>query len=599
MRLLPNYCPTANQTEVRGRPRTCDQSHDPGTERQADYLDDITSSYQFHRELESPVAFVRREWQALAVFGGGFVAVLLLGVLAVDPAYFYPRLATDPLLYYLKGLAFAETGHAIARSAINRVPFDYVSMPGILRSPFIAGFRDFDDQLRAIQLSNIALVAATGVMFSYILSWALPRSRHWMGIGYTFGFLLLSPDWVANVFAPLADAPYAAFSIAVLIITALVIRSDAAVRRRPVAIAAGATLFVLAFLVKYTAPVLLFYGALLAAGRARQHGTSRRTLLIGSGIALSGVVVLVLINWTIITRRYLYEPIGYLLHAPKKGMFLNFFGLAIPSQIIPDFQLAFARNPMVDAYRPVFGGTAGDVAITVAGIGVSLIVFFGMWKARKQFLPEIAYCLAALPVLGLMIPSTARYLMAYQPLVWIFFYVGAAALLRPLVPRFRLHPLAPITSLSLMLLIASGLVYVRSQRIVGVAGNRSAAISLGETRGYINQIASTFGDLRRFLETLPKDRALLIGAAPTVGRWKVISGLDYYRPDSGLSVAAREHDVYVVLECGTLELCQDFDAWEDLTRRGLRKYGDFSLDPVFSRASPHAKAKVLRLKNVE
>jgi len=79
----------------------------------------------------------------------------------------------------------------------------------------------------------------------------------------------------------------------------------------------------------------------------------------------------------------------------------------------------------------------------------------------------------------------------------------------------------------------------------------------------------------------------------------VISGLDYYRPDSGLSVAAREHDVYVVLECGTLELCQDFDAWEDLTRRGLRKYGDFSLDPVFSRAIPHAKAKVLRLRNVE
>ena len=67
--------------------------------RQADNLDDISSSYQFHRELESPAAFIRREWQALAVFGGGFVAVLLLGVLAVDPAYFYPRLSTDPLLY--------------------------------------------------------------------------------------------------------------------------------------------------------------------------------------------------------------------------------------------------------------------------------------------------------------------------------------------------------------------------------------------------------------------------------------------------------------------------------------------------------------------
>ncbi|MEP6906207.1 MAG: hypothetical protein ABI875_08975, partial [Gemmatimonadales bacterium] len=329
--------------------------------------------------MESPSAFIRREWQALAIFGGGFIAVLLLGVLAVDPAYFYPRLATDPLLYYLKGLAFVETGHAIARSAVNRAPFDYVSMPGILRAPFIAVFRDFDDQLRAIQLANIALVAATGVMFSYILSWVLPRSRHWMGIGYTFGFLLLSPNWVANVFAPLADAPYAAFTVAALIIVTRVICSDSALSRRPLALASAGVLFVLAFLVKYTAPVLLVYAAVLAAGRTRQHGTSRRALFIGSGVALAGVLVLVLINWTTITRRYMYEPIGYLLHAPKKGMLLNFFGLAIPSQLIPDFELAFARNPMVDAYRPVFGTTPGDVAITVAGISISLVLFYGMW----------------------------------------------------------------------------------------------------------------------------------------------------------------------------------------------------------------------------
>ncbi len=549
--------------------------------------------------MESPAAFIRREWQALAIFGGGFVAVLLLGVLAVDPAYFYPRLATDPLLYYLKGLAFAETGHTVARSAVNRVPFDYVSMPGVLRSPFIAAFRNFDDQLRAIQLANIALVTATAGMFSYVLSWALPRTRHWMAIGYAFAFFLLSPNWVANVFAPLADAPYAAFTIAVLIIATRVICSDRPIRTRPIAIAGAAVLFALAFLVKYTAPVLLVYIALLAAGRARQHGTSRRALLIGSGVVAAGVLVLVALNWATITRRYMYEPIGFLLYAPKKGMFLNLFGLALPAQIVPDFQLAFARDPMVDAYRPVFGGTAGDVAITAAGIAVSLLFFFGLWRARKQFLPEIWYCLAALPVLTLMIPSTSRYLMAYQPMAWIFFYVGAGALIRPLIPRLRLHPLAPITSLSLMLLTASGLVYLRSQRIVGAVGNHGAAISLGETRGYVGEISSTFGDLRRFLETLPKDRALLIGAAPTVGRWKVISGLDYYRPDSSLSVAAREHDVYVVLECGTLELCQDFGAWEELTRKGLRKYGNFSLDSVFSRVNVHAKAKVFRLKNVE
>jgi hypothetical protein len=224
-------------------PATAHPWHDPGPRGTASNLDNIDSSYQFHRELESPVAFMRREWRALVIFGGGFVAVLLVGVLAVDPAYFYPRLATDPLRYYLKGLAFAGTGHVIARSAVNSEPFHYVSMPGMLRSPFIAAFRNFGDQLRAIQVANIALVTATAAMFSYVLSWAVPRARHWMAIGYAFGFILLSSAWVANVFAPLADALYEAFTIAALIIVTRVICSDRPIRSRPFAIAGAAILF--------------------------------------------------------------------------------------------------------------------------------------------------------------------------------------------------------------------------------------------------------------------------------------------------------------------------------------------------------------------
>lgn len=224
-------------------PATAHPWHDPGPRGTASNLDNIDSSYQFHRELESPVAFMRREWRALVIFGGGFVAVLLVGVLAVDPAYFYPRLATDPLHYYLKGLAFAGTGHVIARSAVNSEPFHYVSMPGMLRSPFIAAFRNFGDQLRAIQVANIALVTATAAMFSYVLSWAVSRARHWMAIGYAFGFILLSSAWVANVFAPLADAPYEAFTIAALIIVTRVICSDRPIRSRPFAIAGAAILF--------------------------------------------------------------------------------------------------------------------------------------------------------------------------------------------------------------------------------------------------------------------------------------------------------------------------------------------------------------------
>ena len=561
-------------------------------------MDAISSSYQFHRELESPISFVRREWQALVIFGGVFVIVLLIGVLAVDPAYFYPRLGTDPLLYYLKGLAFAETGHTVARTAINRRPFQYAAMPGVMRAPFMMMFSDFDNQLRAIQLSNIVLVTVTAVMFAYILSWALPRSRHWMAIGFTFGFMLLSPNWVANVFEPLADAPYAAFAMGALIVLARVLASDRPLGSRPIAIAGGALLFVMAFMVKFTAPVLTAYAAALALGRERMHPIQRRTKILATLATVSVFASLVFLNWGPITRRYLPEPIGFFLRASKPGMILNLMGHALPSHIVPVYHLAFAHDPVVRAYHPEFGKTPGDIALTVLGVGLSLVVFYGMWRGRHRFLPEIWYFLAALPVLTAMIPSTRRYLMPYEPLIQIFFYVGAAALFAPLSKRIRLPSISPGLKLGIVLTLALGLVFVRSQRLVGTSGERRAGISIGRTRSYVDEVVSTFGDLRRFLESLPKGRSLVIGAWGTTGRWTAIAGIPYYFPDSTLSVAAREHDIYVLVECGTLEICQDFDRWDARIREYLGRQGQFSYDPVFRRNTRHAKALVYRLRNL-
>ncbi|MDQ3080741.1 MAG: hypothetical protein M3R07_00835, partial [Gemmatimonadota bacterium] len=216
-------------------------------------MDYPRSSYEFHERIESPLAFARREWQAILVFGGGYSIVMLFAILAVDPAYFYPRLSTDPLLYYLKGLSFAEFGHTSATLTVNRPPFRYVAMPGVLRSPFMLIFSDFDSQLRAIQLSNVALVSLVAVMHAYILSWVLPVARHWMAVGFAFGFMLLSPIWAANIFSPLAEAPYSAFTLGTLILMVMIIRSGKRVRHRLPAIVAAAVLFALSFLVKFTA----------------------------------------------------------------------------------------------------------------------------------------------------------------------------------------------------------------------------------------------------------------------------------------------------------------------------------------------------------
>jgi hypothetical protein len=150
---------------------------------------------------------------------------------------------------------------------------------------------------------------------------------------------------------------------------------------------------------------------------------------------------------------------------------------------------------------------------------------------------------------------------------------------------------------ALLFTLGGGLVYVRSQRVAGTGGDRSSAISIGASRGYIREVASTFRSLRIFLETLPRERTLLVGIPGSVGRWKVIAGLDYYSPDSALSATVERRDMYALAECGTLEACQNFTARDIMLHRWLKRYGDFSYDLVFSKMTPHGKAVVYRIRN--
>jgi hypothetical protein len=550
------------------------------------------SWYEFHRRLESPTGFIQREWQALAVFGGGFATVYLVGIFAVSPSYFYPRLITDSLYYYLKGLAFAETGHATARTAMNLPPFAYLSLPGLLRSPFMVLFRDFDNQLRAIQISNVLLVGATAVMYAYVLSWIVPRKWHWLAIGFAFGFMLLNPDWGGNVFGLLADAPYAAATIAFLILATRVLSSDRPLKAQPWAIAGCVILFAVAFFLRFSAPVLLVYVAVLGAGR----GIHRRLPPLLVGGAVTGIVVAVLVglNWKVLHSRYLIEPVLFLLRANKASVMMNLLASALPSQIVPRFQRAFTHDPVLDTYHVQFGTAPRDVVLVALGFAISATIFFGMWRARRRFVPEIAYTLAAMPVLAVMIPSTTRYLIAYEPLFWIFFYAGASALVSPIAVRLAPSPRAVLVTVALFILTAIGAAYMRPRTTAGTGGAR---ISIGETRAHSTEVASTFGELRRYLETLPRDRTFLIGSRGTTGRWKAISRLEYYRPDSALSVAVTQRDTYLVLDCATLDLCRDFEGMDRRSRESFDKYGKFSFDLVFARTTEHAKARVYRIRD--
>jgi hypothetical protein len=558
-------------------------------------LDLTKSSYDFHCGLESPLSFFRREWKAIALFGGGFCLIMLAGVIWLDPAFYYPRLQTDPLLYYLKARSLVETGSTAARVAVNAPPFPYAAMPGVLRAPILLAFSEFDDQWRAIQVLNIPIVASVALMSAYIVSWSLPARNHWMGIAFAFVFTLLSPMWITNVYSPLADAPYAAFSLlSVLIAIHVICRSS--LRKSPVSVALFCLLFVVVFLLRFTGPVLLVFAATLASGRWRLRDLSpamRRALIL---IPAAALVVLVVLNFQAIFGRYLHEPFVFAQRADKMGMFLNLFGVALPDQIVPDFHLALSQPPVVDIFHGKFGESRADMLWTVLGLMLSATLVWGLWRSRARMLPEILYVLAPLPVLALMMPSTSRYLMSYQPFFWVFFYEGASEIGRRVAPAISIPTRSRIIIVVATAVVIAAVGGLRWYRVVGTGADRSYAVSMNRAPAYVNGVSSTFRSLRNYLETLPKEKTLLIGSPGTTGRWKIIADRSYYMPDSALTSVAANKEVYLVVECGTMEHCQSFSELKSSLQERLCNFGEFAYDSVFAVRSKWARAEVFRVR---
>ena len=558
--------------------------------------DAVASSFRFHEELESPLDFMRREWRALILFGGGFTAIMVAIVLLIDPSFFYPRLQTDALLYYLKAKSFAESGTTAARLAINLQPFPYASMPGVLRAPLVRAFSDFDDQLRAIQLTNILILDVTAILGAYILSWAVPRGQQWMAIGFSFAFMLLAPWWIANVFMPMTDAPYTAFSLLSVVVAIRAIASPGPLLRpRPLIL--FAVFFAIAFLLRYTEPVVLIVVAVLLKGRFRDRAIGWKpavTVSVVTGIVLG---LLVYMNREAIFGRYLAEPFRLLIKGDKESTILNFFFLAVPEQIIPGFALGFSHSPIIDLYHAQFAASRMDALWSAFGAVITAVVVWGAWRVRGRMLPELLMIIGVLPVLVVMMPSTSRYLMTYQPFFWIAFLEG----LRGIAERIPAATRRGLPSRGRALATVGGFIVLaigaQARKAPGsLMSKGSRFMELMSLPRYVRGVSDTYRPLRRFLETLPPDRTLLTASKATWGRWKAISNLDSYVPDSNLVAVAARKDVYLVVECGTVDLCAVQDRRESMIKDALCRVGEFNYELVFSAKAEKSEAKVYRVR---
>ena len=67
-------------------------------------------------------------------------------------------------------------------------------------------------------------------------------------------------------------------------------------------------------------------------------------------------------------------------------------------------------------------------------------------------------------------------------------------------------------------------------------------------------------------------------------------------PDSALTSVAGKKEVYLLLECGTLEVCQAFPEWKNRALTSFACYGEFQYDSVFAVRSKWSRAEVLRVR---
>ncbi|HUQ47511.1 MAG TPA: hypothetical protein VM053_04620 [Gemmatimonadaceae bacterium] len=554
------------------------------------------SSYRFHERLESPREFIRREWRWILLFGGGFTAVLIAIVTMIDQSFFYPRLQTDALLYYLKAKAVADSGTTAASLAVNLPPFPYASMPGALRAPLLKVFSEFDDQIRAIQMANILIVDVIGLIAAYILSWALPQRRHWMAVGFSFGFILLAPWWLANVFMPMADAPYAAFSLLSMVIAIRAITSPAPLLR-PWPLILLTAVFIVAFLLRYTEPVVLVLIAFLIRGKYQGASFKWKNALIAIGAALFVIAFLVFLNREAIIGRYLAEPVGLIARGDKQSIILNFFFLAVPEQIVPGFVLGFAHHPVIDLYHAQFAASRWDGLWSAAGGLITAIVLLGAWRVRGRMLPELMMIITVLPLLIAMMPSTSRYLMTYQPFFWIAFLEGSRGVVewipagarQLLVSRARV-----LATAGCFVVLAVGLQASRAPGLL--LSKQSRIVELMNLPRHVHGVSDTYRPLRRFLESLPADRTLLTSSRLSMGRWKAIANLDSYAPDSNMVAIAAQKDVYMIVECGAVDLCALQDARESVLKDALCSFGEFNYELVFSAKGEKSEARVFRIR---
>lgn len=541
----------------------------------------LSASLRARRKLPTFGEFWDSVKSVLVISLGALILGCLLFLFLFDVKYFYGNLSYDALLYHLRGWYLLHYNSTATRLADNLPPYQYVSLPGFLRIPFLLFTDNFDIQLRCIQVGNIFLLGCIGIQYSYILYIFLPKLWRNASIPFVFAVILLSGHWHENLLLPLGDLFFSLFMCsAMLLIRSIKNFDDDDLLWRKVVIII--LLVLCATLTKFTGVFLVAY-ALLCWFPLLKFRTSKIVVWFGSGFLT--IIVFLFLSKLIPVFTYAVTGLERMKKTYPHDWILNLIGISLPAQIIPNYRYLYSS--LLTQGFLYFDWLSSTRNMLVLGLGtsISVVIAVGVWRCRRVLFPEIIFLMLCLPLIVPITTSTTRYLIPFQALIMVFFYCGC----RRLSPNI-FTPIGRKFKIVLMVSIAS-ILMIGFFRVFESAQNYSSNLYL-----VMKNVAVTYQQLDAFLGKLDKrtTRLIFIGNNPGEGKWQPIHGLHYVAPDNHLGNIARNYDVYVVFD-QNLKFTNNYKEVENSALNSLSQWGKFDSTLVLDSSNKYAWGRIYRI----
>lgn len=529
--------------------------------------------------------FIGGNWRWLLLVNLLFVTAYLVLIFGLDIEFYYSIFNTDPFLYYIKGYQFATQHNFDARLAENLPPFQYVSMPGIIRYPAYILSGDFDEQLRIMQVGNVLILACVGLLFSYYLHAVLPVEYSIVTFTLPYIYLGISSAWQVNAFVPMSDSLFALFSVSAMVRIRSAEFSEKVDGKMALSMAITAFFVFIAITLKYYGISLVAFA--YAAWKSEPVNNYIIKYLSRLGIAAVACIA-ILFYYQFSTFQLYYSTLARAFHSSSLiDILLPLVSVSIPEQIVPNYKSFFASFPF---FSSNLLSSPRNIILTTAGISITSIIIYGAYLARSRFFPEIVFIATILPIVGIFSDNTPRYLGSCQMLFWIFFIFAFQRMVKMAMPQFQLKANAKVFIFAFLIIFMSVAALLR----ISIMSHRNSVGTLHAHQVFFGT-ARIYRNLHHFLGSLPTQTTRLLLLDGDGGKWQAISRFTYYSPDKSLVDLVGKYNFYVVFDNNKRDNI-DMSLLEKQTLASLKEYGNFIFVKIYSEKNQFAEAEVYKVE---